>query len=352
MPGPTERDPAAPVAGALLGLALGDALGLVVEAEPPAVAREYAAGLRAGRAGERHHPQFPFGQYSDDTQLARELLLSLAEGGGWEPARFGSRLAALVVTGRDVGAGPGTRSAALRLALGAPWTLAGTPAPYAGNGSAMRVAPIGALFRQDEPAWRRCASEQSLLTHHDPRCTAGALALAGAAALAAGREPLDPPAFLDRVARWCDSESPAVASAVRGVGDWLPLPPAEAARRLHDAGLDAGYAGAWRGISALVVPSVAWSLYAFLRTPDDWWEVICTAIEVGGDTDTLAAMAGALAGARLGSEALPQALLQRVTDQGVWGAGALADLARRCAGLFSATSGAGRIGVNVAEPTP
>ena len=65
--------------GTLLGLALGDALGFVVEAEPPETAREYVATvLRAGRAGERHHARFPFGQYSDDTQLARELLLLAA----------------------------------------------------------------------------------------------------------------------------------------------------------------------------------------------------------------------------------------------------------------------------------
>ncbi|HKH82858.1 MAG TPA: ADP-ribosylglycohydrolase family protein, partial [Gemmatimonadales bacterium] len=54
----------------ILGQALGDALGFVVEAEPPAVAHAYVDDwLRAGRAGERSHPQYPFGQYTDDTQL-------------------------------------------------------------------------------------------------------------------------------------------------------------------------------------------------------------------------------------------------------------------------------------------
>ena len=54
-----------------------------------------------------------------------------------------------------------------------------------------------------------------------------------------------------------------------------------------------------------------WSLYAFLRSPDDYWETICTAIGVGGDTDTMAAIAGAISGARLGVAALPADLIWR-----------------------------------------
>ncbi|MBA3496319.1 MAG: ADP-ribosylglycohydrolase family protein, partial [Gemmatimonadales bacterium] len=102
--------------------------------------------------------------------------------------------------------------------------------------------------------------------------------------------------------------------------------------------LDPGHAEQWRGISAHVVPSVAWSLYAFLRSPDDYWTAVCTAIAVGGDTDTMAAMAGAMAGARLGPAGLPQNLLMSLTDRGTWGAAELTVLARDCARLFSTRS--------------
>lgn len=239
---------AEPLAGCLLGLALGDALGFVVEAEPPEAARAYVRGvLRAGRAAERGHPGFPFGQYSDDTQLARELLLSLVDAGGWDPGHFGLRVAALFLAGREVGAGPGTRAAAWRLLLGAPWSRAGTPAPYAGNGSAMRVAPLGVLFRDDEPGLRRYAVEQSRVTHHDARCAAGAVAVAGAAALASCPGPIDPAAFLERLAARVEPENGAMAIAARGVAGWLGLEPAAAARRLHQSGLDPAHAGTWRG---------------------------------------------------------------------------------------------------------
>ncbi len=312
------------LAGSLLGLALGDALGFVVEARPPGIAREYVSRwLRAGRAGEREHPSYPFGQYSDDTQLARELLLSVRDVGAWDPSAFAARLAALVYTGRDVGAGPGTRSAGLRVLLGAPWDCAGTPAPYAGNGTAMRAGPVGLLFEGDD-RWIRCAREQSRVTHADPRCTAAAVAVAGAAAIASLREPVVPREFVGRLAAWAEREDAAMAHAIRSVGEWAHLEPDAAAGLLDPDG---------RGISPFVVPSVSWTLYAFLRSPDDYWDAVCTAIAIGGDTDTMAAMTGAIAGARIGVQGLPVALLSRLTDRGSWDAAALERLARECASI-------------------
>jgi len=311
--------------GSLLGLALGDALGFVVEAQSPEIARAYVTGwLQSGRAGERGHPDFPFGQYSDDTQLARELLLSIRDGGDWDPRRFASRVASLIFSAQDVGAGPGTRSSGMRLVLGAPWEQSGMPAPYAGNGSAMRAGPAGLLFGGDTDRWRRCVREQSRVTHHDPRCAAGALAIAGAVALASDPGPLQPTNFLGRLASSIEPEECSMAEAIRGLGDWVRLEPEPAARRL----------GVFEvGVSAFVVPSVVWSLYAFLRDPDDYWRAVCTAIAVGGDTDTMAAMTGAIVGARLGPGALPAPLLARLTDRGAWGAADLRQLARDCARL-------------------
>jgi ADP-ribosylglycohydrolase len=322
-----------PLAGALVGQALGDALGFVVETNPPVVAERYVREwLRAGRAGERAHAEFPFGQYSDDTQLARAVLLGVRDAGGWRPEAFARRVAELFAAGGDVGAGQGTRSAALRMLAGVSWQEAAMPAPYAGNGSAMRAAPLGLLFA-DPGAVRAAAREQSLVTHRDPRCAAGAVAVAGAAWLAAKTGPIEPGAFLETLARWTADEERSVGEAVATVATWLELAPDQAVRGLHDSGIDPAYAGEWRGISAFVTPSVAWSLYAFLRSPDDYWETVCTAIQPGGDTDTMAAIAGGLAGARVGVAGLPGALVERVNDRGRWGAPELIALAEGCVGL-------------------
>jgi len=318
--------------GCLLGQALGDALGFVVEAEPPEIAGAYVEDcLRAGQAGSRSHPHFPFGQYSDDTQLARELLCSIRATDGWDPADFARRIGALFEAGRAVGAGPGTRSAAERLVAGVMWEDAGRPPPYAGNGSAMRAAPIGVLFRDDLETMRHVAVEQSCITHKDRRCAAGSLVVAGAAALAASGESLHPKGFLERLAEWAEEEDQSVADAVRGVASWLDLPPVEAARALHRSGLDSSVADCWRGVSSFVVPSVAWSLYAFLHSPDDFWTIVCTAIGTGGDTDTMAAIAGAIAGARGGVAVLPGPLLGVLNDHGTWRTPELTSLACDCA---------------------
>jgi ADP-ribosylglycohydrolase len=323
------------LAGSILGQALGDALGFVVEAQPPEVARAYVnEWLRTGRATERSHPQFPFGQYSDDTQLARELLRSFQECRGWEPASFAVRLAELFRDRRDIGAGRGTRSAALRLLMGVPWFESGTPAPYAGNGSAMRAGPLGLLLATQQ-AICRAAREQSRVTHLDPRCAAGAVSVACAVSIAARREPIQPVEFLTEISECAKADDGSVAAAIRGLADWLSLTPEMAARQVHESGLDPAHPR-WQGISAFVIPSIVWSLYSFLRSPDDYWETICTAIAVGGDTDTMAAIAGGISGARLGVSALPKDLLAHLTDRGEWDCQKLIELAHSCAAIVDA----------------
>jgi ADP-ribosylglycohydrolase len=321
------------LAGLLLGQALGDALGFVVEAQSPEIASEYVERwMRAGRAPERSHPSYPFGQYSDDTQLARELLRSFQERRGWDPSAFASRVAQLFRDRRDVGAGKGTRSAALRLLMGVPWSESGTAAPYAGNGSAMRAGPLGLLFDNLDDVGR-AARQQSRITHLDPRCAAGAAVVACAVWHAGKREPVDATSLLTQLASCAEVDERSVAQAIRELADWVSLPPAAAARHVHESGLDPAHPR-WQGISAFVTPSLLWSLYAFLRSPDDYWETVCTAIWVGGDTDTMAAIAGAISGARLGVSGLPTELLPCLTDQGEWGARELTELAHSCADLL------------------
>jgi ADP-ribosylglycohydrolase len=325
------------VAGSLLGLAVGDALGFVVEGEPPGEAAAYVTDwIRPGRAADRARPGHRFGQYSDDTQLARELLASFLDGRGtWAPAAFAGRIARLFQHGADVGAGPGTRSAALRIAAGTPWTEAATPAPYAGNGSAMRAGPLGPLLAGRPDELRRIAVEQSAVTHRDPRCAAGALAIAGAAGLAATTSSLVPGELLETLAGWIEPVEPRTAEALASLEPWLALEPPTAADRIH--GLDQGSPSRHGiGFTPFVTTTVAWSLYAFLHSPDDYLESVCTAIAAGGDTDTTAAMTGAIAGARIGPSGLPSALVSRLEDRGTWRAVDLDHLARRCARLIPA----------------
>lgn len=73
-----------------------------------------------------------------------------------------------------------------------------------------------------------------------------------------------------------------------------------------------------------------WSLYCFLRTPEDYLETIYTAIAAGGDADTTAAMAGAISGAHLGLAALPARWTPHLTDRGEWSRDELVAVTDRC----------------------
>jgi hypothetical protein len=122
----------------------------------------------------------------------------------------------------------------------------------------------------------------------------------------------------------------SVAVALRQLVEWVVLPPDQAGPIIARAGLPSDGAAGWEGISPFVTSSVTWSLYCFLRTPEDYWETICTAIAVGGDVDSTASMAGAISGAHLGLEALPQSLAFALADQGTWGFSDLVELAHQC----------------------
>jgi ADP-ribosylglycohydrolase len=196
----------------------------------------------------------------------------------------------------------------------------------------MRAAPIGLFFFDDPQTLVRAAHDQGRITHSDPRCSAGAVAISGAVALALQGKTIDSASFISTLATWTKTIEPRFASELSRLTEWLSLPLEEAVVLIADAGFDPEYVDdeEWKGMSAYVISSVLWSLYSFLRTPHDYWETICTAISAGGDTDTTASMAGAISGAFLGIGAIPQRLTGYLTDRGTWKLDELVELAHKC----------------------
>jgi ADP-ribosylglycohydrolase len=194
----------------------------------------------------------------------------------------------------------------------------------------MRAAPIGLIFFDDPPSMVQAAHDQGRITHQDRRCSAGAIAIAGAVALVVREESLELEGFVRQLADWTYPFDPVLADALGQMPRWVQSLPEEAVGEISRVGVTGGYADGWEGISPFVTSSVLWSLFSFLRTPDDYWEGICTAIAVGGDVDTTAAMTGAISGARGGLEEVPSSLAQRVNDKGAWKYDDLVALARQC----------------------
>jgi ADP-ribosylglycohydrolase len=257
-------------------------------------------------------------------------LQSYATHGRFDPEDYARRIAAIFSEGRIVGRGRATEEAAERIASGVPWQEAGTPAPSAGNGSAMRAGPIGLIFFDDHDSLIRAARDQGSITHRDTRCSAGSVTIAGAVALALQDKIIDAPRLLSQLVEWVEPVEEWVAFGLQQLVEWILLSSDEAANYIAKFGQDQNHSDGWRGISPFVTGSVLWSLYSFLKTPEDYWETICTAIAVGGDVDTTAAMAGAISGTHLGLEAIPSRLAHRLTDRGTWGFAELVELAQTC----------------------
>ena len=283
--------------GALLGVVVGDALGAPLEGHPGPIPDERV------RALDGDHVEL---LYTDDTAMTIALAESLLERAELDQDHLAARFVAHYCRQPNRGYGPGTARLLSELAAGAAWA----PAAAAqfrgqgsfGNGAAMRVAPIalhtgGELLRVGQ-----LARHSALVTHTHPAAVDGAVAQATAIALALRAPavgPLDGGAFLAAiVAAVGDGE---VVGALRSLSDLVesdeaPPPAAVAART---------------GTGVAAAESVPAAIAAFLVRPNSFVETVRFAISLGGDTDTIASMAGAVAGARLGEQAVPARWRQR-----------------------------------------
>jgi ADP-ribosylglycohydrolase len=251
--------------GCLVGQCLGDALGFLMEGFPPDMCSSYVAQLCTCAAGHplRGRTDLPFGQYTDDSQLARELMVSYAALGRFDPADYAARIRSIFAENRIVGGGSATDAAARRLMAGVPWEEAGTPAPQAGNGTAMRAGPVGLLFGDDTEQMIQVAHDQGRITHKDPRCSAGSVAIAGAVALAARPGKIEVQLFLRELSEWVRRFEKQFAEHVLQLAKWREIPPEEAAPIISRCGPQ-DFVDDWRWISPFVIPSVLWILYSFL----------------------------------------------------------------------------------------
>jgi ADP-ribosylglycohydrolase len=297
-------------AGALYGLAAGDALGMPTESLPRAeIVARYGPLVDSFQPGPPDQPLaagLPAGTVTDDTEQALLLAGLIIEGGGTvDEAEFARRLMGWEAEMRARGSlsllGPSTRRALAALLGGADVTESGRFGTT--NGAAMRITPVGVATPCDDLGVlvdRVVAA--SRVTHNTGVALAGAAAVA--AAVSAGVAGASVP----------EATSVAVAAAgqAAGRGHWVAA--ADVAARISWAtGLTAGLApqAAIDAVYTLVGTSLASqesvpAVFAILAAaPDDPWLACRMAASAGGDTDSIAAMAGAVAGACHGVTAIP-----------------------------------------------
>jgi ADP-ribosyl-[dinitrogen reductase] hydrolase len=285
------------LAGLILGTAVGDALGLPAEGLSPAqIQRRWKGQWRMRLA-------FGRGMVSDDTEHAflvgQSLLVAYND-----VTVFRRELAARLrwwFLGLPAGVGLATARACLKLCLGVSPDRSGVYS--AGNGPAMRSAIIGAYFSDDEHRRREFVEASTRLTHTDPRAEAAALAVAEAAAWMVGEQDSSIH-FLERL------------SACGSGEEWLRIcERLKEALQSNESVADFSQSlGLARGVTGYAFHTVPVAIYAWLRHPRDYRRALTSALDCGGDTDTVGAIVGALAGMEVGKSGIPKEWLEALCE--------------------------------------
>lgn len=280
--------------GALLGVAIGDALGAPLEGG--------SMRDRASLAAWVNDPPHPL-RYTDDTHMTLATASSLVACRGFDAEHMAQAMAAQYQREpwRGYGAGPPHVFGEMR--HGRRWEDAARElfggAGSFGNGAAMRVAPIGLLHYQDPKRAAEVARAAAQITHMHPVGQDGAGVVAAAVAEILSLPPdegLEPRRL---VARLRDH------SNTRRFRDLL-----DAVESMGHADEHTVVQVLGNGIEAH--RSVATAVYAFLRHHDSFQDAILFALSLGGDVDTIASMTGALAGAAHGVSSIPAPWAERV----------------------------------------
>jgi ADP-ribosyl-[dinitrogen reductase] hydrolase len=281
--------------GALIGLAVGDALGAAVEFQSPGS----FAPVTGYRSGGPH--RIEAGEWTDDTSMALALADSIAASGWnlndqaeryvlwWKTGRYS-------VNGRCFDIGITTRSALGHFVANKNALASGDRSEGAsGNGSIMRLAPVpirfGHLYADRLDELSRFAEESSLPTHASEQCIAACRYLATVLAALIQGEDRD------------DVLSP----------DWQPLQQLNKIKPLHPL-IQEIARGSFRQKqppkicgSGWVVKSLEAALWAF-HDADTFVEAVLKAVNLGDDADTTGAVCGQLAGAYWGESGISESL--------------------------------------------
>jgi ADP-ribosyl-[dinitrogen reductase] hydrolase len=284
------------ILGCLLGTAVGDALGLPTE------------GLSRRRAehqvlrGLQHRLVFGRGMLSDDTEHTLMLAASLRAHRNDERAlqRDFARQLRWWIAALPAGVGLSTARAIGKLWLGFPANRSGVRS--AGNGAAMRSAIVGVTFAYDVETRHRMALAACRVTHTDPRAEESALLVAEAAALAAKR--LITPDVVIRLRPLITSTEmrERFADLERALSEQTSVPDY------------AAQIGCENGVSGFAPNTVAVALFAWLRHRGDFEQALTETIRCGGDTDSVAAITGAICGAEVGEQGIPPAWINGIWD--------------------------------------
>ncbi|UCC91072.1 MAG: ADP-ribosylglycohydrolase family protein [Dehalococcoidia bacterium] len=282
--------------GALVGTGVGDALGAPFEGRFMVKPEEVEA------VAEKREVL----TYTDDTHMMIGVAESLIRTRGFD----GKDMTYTFIQNYELepfrGYGPGPPHIFRAIRAGAAWDIAAQELYHGGsfgNGSAMRIAPIGVFYHDNPARLREVAYKSSQITHAHNLGKDGAALQAYAIALATNLEPqlaFDRGDFLAKLINYVPAAVfKGKLSKIKGL---LARP--DKARVAIELG---------NGIEAF--NSVPTAIYSFLTHPDSFAQAVLNAVSLGGDADTIGAMTGAISSAYLGIESIPNRWQQKLENR-------------------------------------
>ena len=306
--------------GVMLGVAVGNLLGLPIEGHSSRRIRElYPHGVTEISPSEMAKPM------DDDPAQAVELAEVLLEGGNLAE-RFAARLVAWRrLNGR--GMGGTTRQSIAQLEDRVPPPLAAyavfrAKGENAANGGIMRCAPVAIARRHHPELLARDTADTCAVSHYAPASQWSCVIVNAAIAILLNG---GVPDLKELLAAARADGCPDLAAEAKAAG--VPTGFLENAARARSSPGDVAWMRGNRGPKWHTVTTMQAGLWA-ATTPLNFEEALVALVNAGGDTDTNGALAGAVLGARYGASAIPLRWISHVAQRD-----RLIDLADRLAAL-------------------
>jgi ADP-ribosylglycohydrolase len=323
--------------GAMLGMAVGDALGAPLEGLGPqqikshyGVVRNYVDGFRAWRR-KAERWRLP-GLYTDNTQQALSVAETLVECGEMRAVHLAELWKRMYRTNvdliTDIFPNGVHRNISRNFKKSLDLLKSGVAfdeisQPSAGLGAAVRVVPLALAYRQDADHLYHAVVESSLLTHSDIRSVSASLAVAFAVARLLNGEAKNP-SFLFHVAAdtskserrlaqefpgrisGLDTHLHSISRCIARVEKAIEMPREEALKAIvAEADRHGPNTPCRRPTIGFAPASLATCFYQLIMA-ENYQDALVDIVNLGGDADSTGAILGALTGAYFGAEAMPQ----------------------------------------------
>jgi len=263
-----------------------------------------------------------FTTYTDDTQLTIHTTRAIVQGSGFNIDNF-IREYVLWLDDPPIGPGYGCISSIRKLKYGIPWKEAASNS--GGNGTVMRIAPIGLFYSNNLKGLKSSAIKSSIITHSHPAASAGAIVIARAIAFLIEKNPetgFSIDEFFKVIISSISNSQEEIWEEFIEILDKLKsnldMPIEAGLIKFSQAGVKSPYFIEQYLGQAFVHPyalsTVICSIYIFLKRLSTFQDCIFELATAGGDSDTVGAIGGSLAGAYFGYKNIPGDLAKMVKN--------------------------------------